>query len=350
MNGLRSGLVKKFKLTTPVVDEREVDAVRKVLESGWLTEGPVTREFEATVASYVGSKYAVATSNCTVALELCLKAYKVTGEVLIPDFTHPATVLAVINAGCTPILSDVQLDSYNMSPMIHDWAEAIMPVSWGGQPLGTPIYVGATTSVIIEDGACSLGSEFNGFKTGCGVTTCFSFHPRKIITCGQGGMVTTNDLKIANRIRELKRFGEGGTNGQFCDVLSAIGLVQMSKIEGIIDRRIEMARIYSELLREVPNVKVPEKHEHAKHTFQTYAIYLEKGDRDKIIVRLKEKGIETQIGTYALHLLPQFKKLKRIGPLTNSTKLYHNLLALPMAYTLTEENQKRVVTELKNYL
>lgn len=350
--------MKKFKLTTPVVDEREVDAVRKVLESGWLTEGPVTRRFEATVASYVGCKYAVATVNCTVALELCLKAYKVTGEVLIPDFTYPATALAVINAGCMPILSDVDLESYNMSPMIHDWADAVMPVSWGGQPLGTPIYAGATTPVIIEDGACSLGSEFNGFKTGCAITTCFSFHPTKNITTGEGGVITTNDRVIAEKIRALKNFGqtsyrnfEGyGSNGKMSDINAAVGLVQMGKLDGIVNRRIEMARIYGELLRNVSDVVVPSKHLDAKHTYQCYAVYLKNGNRDEIIRKLAEKNIETQIGTYALHMLKPFKKCKRAGSLKNSAKLYQNLLRLPMSYDLTEENQQFVVEELKKCL
>lgn len=358
-------------LTKPLIDGRELDAVQRVLESGWLTEGPVTAELERKVASYVGSKYAIVVCNCTVALTLCLKAYKVTGEVLIPDFTHPATAQAVINAGAHPILSDVDLDTHNISLSGHSWADATIPVSWGGNPEWCVPY----DTLIVEDGACSLGSEFEETKTGSKYTTCFSFHPRKVITCGEGGVITTNDEKIMRRLRSLKNFGESsdvllsqkwdgnydyqrwckgkvdfngnGTNAKISDILSAICLVQMNKIDEIINKRVEMARVYTELLDDVRGVVVPSVHPNAKHTFQTYAVRLEKGDRDKCISKLAEKGIETQIGTYALHLLSRFKKLKRIGPLTNSTRLYHNLLALPMAYDLSEEDQQFVVEALK---
>ena len=329
-------------LTKPYVDGREVEAVRRVLESGWLTEGSVTAELERKVAEYVGSKYAVAVCNCTVAIELCLKAYNVKGDVLIPDFTHPATAQAVINASCNPILSDVDLETYNMHGNIHNWANTSIPVSWGGNPFWS-----CHKSTIIEDGACSLGAEFMGKKTGQTFTTCFSFHPRKLITCGEGGIVTTNDEKIAERIRELKRFGVGGGNYKLNDISSAIVLLQLDKIDKIVDERIEMAKVYGELLDDVRGVVAPHVHPDAKHTYQTYAVYLERDDRDQIIVKLAERGIETQIGTYALHELDAFKHLKRIGPLTNSSKLYHRLLALPMAYDLTVEDQQCVVEALK---
>jgi len=337
------------RLTEPVIDEREAEAARKVLESGWLVEGEVTRRFEHRVAEYVGASHAVATCNCTVALELCLKALNIKGEVVIPAFTHPATAQAVFNAGATPVFIDVDLGTYNIKPQIPS-CDAVIPVSWGGNPLSDHLcFCGAETQWI-QDAACSLGSEFAGKKTGWNGTTCFSFHPRKIVTCAQGGMVTTNSASLAAKIRDLKNFGEDGGNYKFDDVRAAIGVTQMSKIDGIIEKRIKMAVTYNDLLGNVEGVKPPQKHPLAKHTYQTYAVYLERGDRDKAILKLAEKNIETQVGAYALHLLPQFKNVKRVGALTNSEFLHRNLLALPMAHSMTDEDQKRVVTELKEVL
>ena len=346
-----------MKLTEPVVDDREVEAVRKILESGWLTEGEATRQFERKVAEYVGAEYAIATCNCTVALELCLKAYDIQGEVVVPDFTHPATANAVVNAGATPVLVDVNLDTYNINFNEIPRSNAMIPVSWAGNPLGFYSYYVEDDFQIVEDAACSLGAEFATYKTGSLAPSCFSFHPRKIISCGQGGMVTTNNEELATKIRALKNFGyndgfkhKHGTNYKFNDVSSAIGLAQMEKINSIIEKRIKMAKTYDDLLANVPKVKPPQKHPLAKHTYQTYAVYLETGNRDQIIAKLAEKDIETQIGTYALHLLPAFKDAKRIGSLSNAEKLHYNLLALPMSYKLTEEDQKCVVTELKSYV
>lgn len=347
--------MSKFKvpLIRPNVGAEEAEAVRKVIESGWLAEGSVTEEFERRLAEYVGGKYAVATTNCTVALELCLKAQNIKGEVIVPDFTYPGTANAVYNAGATPVLVDVNLDTYNIDLNHNPKADAVMPVSWGGNPLWT--YPHGVK--IIEDAACSLGSQFNGSKTGSGWTTCFSFHPRKLLACGHGGMVTTDDEQLANNVRALKNFGytdnftyKYGTNNKLGDVLSAIGIVQLGKLELTINKRIDMAKIYNDLLSEVSQVRVPWKHELARHTYQTYAVYLETGDRDTIIHRFAQEGIETQIGTYALHLLPAFKDTKRIGPLRNAALLYQHLLALPLYSGLSEETQKQIVTLLKGYV
>jgi perosamine synthetase len=331
-----------LRLTKPFFDSAEEDAVRDVLRSGWLAEGALTIQFESEVARYVGAKYGIAFCNCTVAMTLCLLAEKVQGRVAIPDFTHPATALAAINAGCTPVLCDVSLESYNM----NCWSEstdASIPVSWGGNPL-----VKYPRSMIVEDAACSLGASVDGYKTGSQFTTCFSFHPRKIITTGEGAVVTTNSRELAVRLRDLKRFGAGGGNYKFNDVAAAIGVAQLRKIEQIIKVRREMAEIYNVLLRDVDGIRTPVENGGVRHVYQTYAVLLEKGDRDMVITRLAKKGVETQIGTYALHCLPQFHRLKRMSKLENSEKLYHNLLALPMSYDLTFDDQKFVVAELKN--
>jgi dTDP-4-amino-4,6-dideoxygalactose transaminase len=327
-----------LRLTKPCIGKEESEAAAKVLESGWLAEGKITQQFEAELAKFVGVNHAVVVSNCTVAITLALQAHEVKGYVAIPDFTHPATATAVLNAGCHPYLCDTSLESYNI--IDAGTCQTTVPVSWAGNPLKNyPL------SCIIEDAACSLGAG----KTGKDFTTCFSFHPRKLLTCGEGGAVVSDNSYIIDKIRKLKNFGEKGGNYKLDDLRAAILIEQLKKLPTIIKRRREMAKVYSELLQEVKGATLPQASE--GHTYQTYAVLLGKHvDRDAIIQKLAAKSIETQIGTYALHLLPQFKSLRRFNELRNSELLYHNLLALPMAYDLTLEDQQHIVSELKNEL
>jgi dTDP-4-amino-4,6-dideoxygalactose transaminase len=360
---------KKIKLTEPVVGQEELQIIRKVLESGWLAEGPMTREFEAKLAQFTGAKYAIATTSCTTALELALRALHIKrgDEVIVPDFTYPATADAVSWVGANPVLVDVDISSYNINmneveKAINKKTRCLMPVSWGGNPLNIKALNELKEEYglyIIEDAACSLGSEFAGKKTGTMAdVTCFSFQARKVITTGEGGMITTDDEKLAEEIKSLKKFGmkptsngvefvKIGTNYKLCDILGAIGVKQMERIDVIIDRRIELASNYTKLLESIDFMKPPIKDEKAKHTYQTYAVYIEiEGIRDKIIQELKKENIETQIGTYALHLQKAFKNAKRSGDLATAEKLYENLLALPMCHSMTLADQEYVINEI----
>jgi len=364
---------RKIKLIEPVVGEEELQAIRSVLESGWLTEGPMTRKFEIKFADFVGSKHAVATSNCTTALELALRVLDIRpgDEVIVPDFTHPATGSVVVWIGAKPVLVDVDLFSYNIDAKEVEKAvtkntRCIIPVSWGGNPLNMRPLKKLKEEhdlFIVEDAACSIGAEYNGQKTGTMADmTCFSFHPRKVITTGEGGMITTDNDEYAEKVRSLKKFGvklvDGnskfvlhGTNYKLSDVLGAIGVKQMDKVEAIINKRIELAKRYTELLEDVDLIRAPRAEENVKHTYQTYAAYVEKeGMRDRMIAELGEKGIETQIGTYALHMQPSFRKTKRIGKLERAEKLDRNLLALPMCHSMTRVDKEYVVSEIKRIL
>jgi perosamine synthetase len=364
---------KRIDLIEPVVGEEEIKEVSKVLRSGWLTEGKKTKEFEDEVKSYVGVEYAFATTSCTTALELALKAVEVGAgdEVIVPDFTHPSTGNVVSWIGAKPVLVDVDLSSCNIDPIEAEKAitkktKCIIPVSWGGNPLNMKPLLELKEKYgvfIIEDAACSLGSEYKGKKTGTQADiTCFSFHPRKVITTGEGGMAVTNNRLYAERLGQLKKFGIKTTDGQIefvgsgincklSDVLGAIGVAQMKKIGAITKRRIELANNYDKLLREKDLVRIPEKRKEAKHIYQTYAAYIKRdGIRDKIIADLRTKNIETQIGTYALHLQPSYRQVRRIGKLERAEKLYRNLLALPMCHSMAYEDQKYAVAEVQNSL
>lgn len=373
MNLVGERMRKKIKLIEPVVGEEEIRNVSKVLRSGWLTEGQQTKEFEERVKKYIDVKYAIATTSCTTAFELALRALDIgpEDEVIVPDFTHPATADIVRWIGAKPVLVDVNLFSYNVDPdeiekAITEKTRCIVPVSWGGNPLNMKPLNALKEKYdlfIVEDAACSLGAECNGKKTGTMADiTCFSFHPRKTITTGEGGMAVTDNSVYAEKLESLKKFGmktkngetkfvRCGTNYKLSDILGAVGVEQMKKIDAIINRRIELANYYNKLLAEVDPIRVPEKRENTKHVYQTYATYIEKeGVRDKIIQDLQKKNIETQIGTYALHLQPSFERVKKIGKLERSERLYKNLLTLPMCHSMTEKDQKYVISEIENLL
>jgi len=364
---------KKIKLIEPVIGEEEINRVTEVLRSGWLTEGQQTKEFEERVKRFLGVRYAVATTSCTTALEVALKALGIGpgDEVIVPDFTHPATGNIVRWIGATPVLVDVDLHSYNIDPeevnkAVTRKTRCVIPVSWGGNPLDfEPLNKVKEEHdlFIVEDAACSIGSEYKGVKTGTiADVTCLSFHPRKSITTGEGGMVVTNNPVYGERFAGLKKFGIDpksaeirfvgeGTNYKLSDILGAIGVEQMNKIETIINRRIELAKHYDKLLAGVDSVKLPEKREEAKHVYQTYAVYIEReGARDKLITHLRKKDIETQIGTYALHRQPSYAKAKKIGRLERADKLFRNLLALPMCHSMTRRDQERVTSEIETFL
>jgi dTDP-4-amino-4,6-dideoxygalactose transaminase len=340
--------------------------VRGVLESGYLTEGAITHKFESAISTYIGIKHAIATTNCTTALEISLKVMGigVGDEVLVPDFTYPATAQAVENVGGTPVLVDVDLYTRQITAIeiengISTKTRCVIPVSLFGYAIELePIKKLQREHgfYILEDAACSLGVEINGEKVGKQAdVSCFSFHPRKLITTGEGGMIVTNNDDWAEQIRMYKKFGMDrksqyvfyGTNCKLSDILSAVGLAQLEKIDKIIDMRIEKAKIYNELLASIDKITLPPGDGNIRNTYQSYTILLDSAlDRDKIMNILRAHGIEAQIGTYALSQLPHFKNTKKIGTLENSHRLYKSLLTLPLHHQLTNEDQEYIVNTI----
>jgi len=363
---------RQIRLIEPVVGSEEEQMVAQVLKSGWLSEGPMTKKFEELVRDFTGAKHAVAATSCTTAMEMGLRAMDIEqgDRILIPDFTHPATADAVLAVGAKPVLIDVDLFTYNIDydemRKAGKKARAAIPVSWGGYPMDKRDFDGLKKDydiLIMEDAACSLGSECRGIKTGTMADiTCYSFHPRKVITTGEGGMITTDNDEYAERVRSLKNFGVGkvgaemhflryGTNYKMSDILAAVGVAQMGKLPKIIEKRIELAGYYDKLLSEVEGIRSPKRSGDVKHIYQTYAAYVEiEGARDKLMQHLRSSGAEAQIGTYALHVEPYYSNLEKQGDLTNSKLLYQNLLALPMCHTMTREDQEFVVSLIKRFL
>ncbi len=358
---------KTIPLAVPDIGDDELQAIKEVLGTGFLTEGITTKEFEKAVANYVGVKHAIAVTSCTTGLHAVLECLNIKGqEVIVPDYTYPATAEAVVLAGGKPVLVDVELDSMNMTSEILEEAydenmTVFSPVSWAGVPLELEIYKKAKNLNLkmLEDSACSLGAKIGEEFVGkIADFSCFSFHPRKVITTGEGGMITTDDDKIAEKCYSYKHFGAKGasfemigTNYKMSNVLSAIGLVQMKKIEKIVSDRISKAKTYQELLEKIKNIKPAYVGKNTRQTFQSYTCYVEKdGYRDKIREELAKEGIQSQIGTYALHLEPAYKNMKKRGDLKNSELLFKNALTLPLHKNMTQEDQEKISKIISNTL
>jgi perosamine synthetase len=358
---------KLIPLAVPDIGNEELEEIKNVMSTGFLTEGKTTQEFEQVVAEYVGVKHAIAVTSCTTGLHAVFEALDIKGqEVIVPDYTYPATAEAVVLAGGIPVLADVDLNSMNMTEQIledayNDTMKVFCPVSWAGVPLDESIYSKAKKLGLkcLEDAACSLGAKIGSQHIGkIADYSCFSFHPRKVITTGEGGMITTDDDEVAEKCYSFKHFGAKGTsfetigtNYKLSNILSAVGVIQMKKIEKIIETRIEKAKIYEELISKINHIKPAYTGKNTRQTFQSYTCYVEKeGYRDKIRQALNDENIQSQIGTYALHLEPAYKNMKKVGKLENSEKLFHNALTLPLHKNLTLEDQEKISSIIKYVL
>ena len=350
---------KLIPLAVPDIGDDEIEEIKKVMGTGFLTEGATTKEFEQMVAEYLGVKHAIAVTSCTTGLHAVLHCLDIKGqEVVVPDYTYPATAEAVVLAGGIPVLVDVDLESMNMTSEIleesyNEKMTVFSPVSWAGVPLEKEIYQKAKKLDLkmLEDAACSLGAKINEDYVGkIADYSCFSFHPRKVITTGEGGMITTDNDEMFEKCYSFKHFGAKGssfetigTNYKLSNVLSAIGVIQMKKIDKIVETRIQKAKIYEEMLSKIDNIKPAYVGKNTRQTFQSYTCYVEKENyRDKIRNALADENIQSQIGTYALHLEPAYKNMKKVGNLENSTKLFNNALTLPLHKNLTNEDQEKI--------
>jgi len=352
-------------LLKPYFDAEEMKEIAGVLDSGWVSQGPKAKEFEKAVCKYTGAKHAITVINCTAALHLSLLSIGVKkgDEVLVADYTFPATGHAVLYCGAKPVFVDVDRKTYNIDPeLIHSKltkrTKAIIPVHTFGQPadMGPIMEIAENHDLkVIEDAACALGAKYNDeFAGTIGDIGCFSFHARKGITTGEGGMAVTNDKKTADRIRLLSVFGmkatwdrekgdkhpvqkftDMGFNYKMSDILAAVGVVQMKRIEGIIKRKLKLARHWDKKLEEIDLIEKPFVARNVRPVYQSYVTQIDrKINRNRLISELKTKGVQTQIGTYASHTQPVYKSKDRCPV---SLDLYKRSLALPMYYSLTLE-------------
>jgi perosamine synthetase len=364
-----------IRLAIPYTDEDEINEIRTVLASGYLTQGPKVAEFERLIAEYVGAKYAFATSSATTALHLSLAVLDIGAdeEVLIPDFTFPATANVVVQQGGRPVLVDIDLETFNvnlddLASKITPRTKAIMPVHAFGLAANMgPILELATQHgvAVIEDAACAIGTTYNGQQCGSmGALGCYSFHPRKVITTGEGGMIVTNDANLAERISLLRshggvrkdgrfRFEAAGYNYRLSDVLGAMGVAQMRKLDNLITRKRDLAAALTVLIADIPGVQTPSIPAWGGHIFQSYVTLLDEGiDRDAVIARMREAGVETTLGTYALHAEPFFSNTfgYQPGDLPCSYQAYRQSLTLPLYPQMSEDDLEQVAAALRHSL
>lgn len=342
-------------LTKPDVEYAEVaQDIEKIISSGRLTQGPYILEFEEAVADYIGVKHAVSTTSATTALHLSLIAggIKPGDEVLVSDFTFPASVNAIIQTGAIPVLVDClsgrfDLDVKDARRKASPNTKAIMPIDPFGQPADhNSIQELANDNglLVVEDAACAMGSVYEGNNCGslkdCG---CFSFHPRKLISTGEGGMITTNDDTLAEKARILRSHGsvqapvgqsfiENGFNYRLSEIAAALGLAQIRRIDGILSKRRELAELYIKHLSDLEGVSIPISVDLKACNFQSFVVKLDALiDRDLVIRHFAENGIETTLGTYAVHSHPAFSRFSGSpGDLPHSYMAQQQSLTLPL--------------------
>lgn len=364
-----------IKLLIPEIDNREIRAIKRVLSSGWLIQGKEVKKFEKLIAKFIGTKYAVAVNSCTSALHLSLLALGIGrgDEVITSDFTFPATANVIELTGAKSIFVDINLNTLNIDTSqiekkITSKTKAIIPVHLFGQSADMdPIIKLARKHKlkIIEDAACALGATYRGKKCGnFGNLGCFSFHPRKAITTGDGGMIVTNNVKLAKKLRLLRNHGMvrskqkidfilPGFNNRMTEMQAAMGIIQMNKLNKTIQQRQKMAKIYDKLLSNAKGIKIPRKTKNTNHIYQTYAILLDnKINRDGLIKKLKRQGVETNIATYAMHRTHYYKKKYSLLPrnFPNSEIAFKKALALPIYSKLTETDVRFIAKKIKTML
>jgi len=366
-----------IRLTIPTIEDDDLQAVQDAVASGFLVQGPRVAAFERAVAERVGVKHAVAVSNCTCALHLALLALDVRpGDLcVVTAYSWVSTANVVELCGARPVFVDVDLSTYNidldrlekvLSQLMSNYAtarrvKAVLPVHTFGHMAdmqGLIDLCGRWNLSVVEDAACALGATLHGQQAGSwGEMGCFSFHPRKAITTGEGGMVTTNDDAIARRLRALRNHGLDpeaasdfiipGHNYRLTEFQAGLGSTQMTKLQRIIDARCTAAHRYDELLDGSP-LQSPRVMSGAGHIYQSYVTLLPAEaapQRADLIRRAKEAGVETQIGTIHMPLTTFYRNQYgyRLGDFPTTDAVAARALALPLYETINAQLQRTVV-------
>src|SRR5450631_3678758 len=329
MSTLSTPVTKMIPVARPYVGAEEEQAVIEVLRSGWLTQGPRVAEFEAKFSEYIGCKYSVAVSSCTTALHLALVASGIGpgDEVICPSLSFIATANSITYAGATPIFGDIDPHTYNLDPerieeVVSPRTKAILVVHQIGLPAEMIAILAVAAKhglAVIEDAACAIGSEYDGNLIGkpLGSMACFSFHPRKVLTTGEGGMITTNDSQLAESLRRLRQhamsmsdvarhnakqvsaetYDEVGFNFRMTDMQAAVGITQLGRLDAFLQRRRYLAARYTESLRTLPWLQTPIVPAGSLSNYQSYMVRLKDGsaaERDAIMQELLEKNISSR--------------------------------------------------------
>ena len=362
-----------IRVASPDITDEDLAAVVAVLRSGQLVQGRYVAEFERRLAPITGTAHVVAVSNCTAALHLTLVALGIGAgdRVAVTAYSWPATANAIVLAGATPVFVDIDPITFNIDPealsdtLSRQQVKAVMVVhAFGGMadmPRINDVALRAG-ALVIEDAACALGAMLGGRPAGAwGAAACFSFHPRKAVTTGEGGAVSTDDESLATRLRILRNHGQdphsptpefimAGYNLRLTDFQAVLGTGQLTRWPHLVSARRRAAGVYDDLLAE-SEVGVPGALEPASHTYQSYTVLLPVDvapRRGAIIAALRERGVETTIGTVHIPLTTHYRNAYggRVGQFPITDDVAARALALPLHSKLKREDQERVVREL----
>lgn len=375
---------RQIQISLPSTGDEEWQATREPLTTGWLTQGPKVAQFERDFGEFHGVKHALATTSCTTGLHLILAALGIGqgDEVIVPSFTWVATANVVLYCGATPVLADVDRRTYNIDPAdvarkLGPRTKAVIAVHLFGLcadmdalravlPAGMPI---------IEDAACAAGASYKGVHAGSlGLAAAFSFHPRKSITTGEGGMVTTNDdrlAEVANMLRNhgasiseeqrhkgprpylLPEFNLLGFNYRMTDLQGAVGIVQLTKLNRFVAERDEWASWYMGELAAIPWLRMPQRPADGKHAWQAFVTYVDPDTaplpRNEIMERLQRKGIATRPGTHAIHLLGYYRDRLGSQPddLPGARDCDAHTMAIPLHNRMVAADYRYIVDAIK---
>ena len=371
-------------ISLPVTGNEEWLALKEPLETGWLTAGPKVRAFEDAFAERHQVKYAVAVTSATTALHLALIALNIKAgdQVIVPAFTWVSTANVVLYQGAEVVFCDIDPNTFNLDPKklkekITPKTKAIMVVHLFGMcaPMDE-IKTIAGDIPLIEDGACAAGSAYKGVPAGgLGLMGCFSFHPRKSITTGEGGMITTNDDVLGKKLQILRNHGASiseeqrhhgakpyilpdfnvlGYNYRMTDLQGAIGVVQLKKLDKFIDERAQWATYYKKELASISWLSLPDFSDDYKHGWQSFVLIIDEEkapcSRNEIMERLQEKGISTRPGTHAVHMLGFYREKYSIQPqdYPGSQIANDKSISIPIHNRMVKEDFEYIVHTIKN--
>jgi perosamine synthetase len=375
--------MKPINITAPSFDESEIELIRSVLASGWVTQGPMTTRFEHSVAEAQGVRHAMACTSCTAALHLAGMALGLGpgDEVVVPAFSWITSAHTAEYCGARAVFCDIDLSTYNLDPSclasaITERTKAVVAVHLFGlaAPMDEIRALCASRGIkIVEDAACAIGTTYHGRPVGgLGDIGCFSFHPRKVVTTGEGGMVTTNHDEIAAAVSSLRNHGATGLppdetqgpwsmatfdrmgfNLRLSDIQASVGVAQMAKLPRLLEERRSRAERYNQLLGKLPDLQLPLAGDVKGHSYQSYVIRITAGGRARrnaIMTFLEEKGIQTRPGTHAIHRLGYFRKKYNIDSksFANSATAEDTTITLPIIPNMTHVQQNTVAQELIN--
>jgi len=364
----------------PWITKEDKKSVMTALSQRWLTAGPNLKKFESKISKFLGTKYACGVGSATHALHLTVKALGIgpNDQVIIPTFTFVATANSVAYCGAEPVFADVDLNTFNIMPeqikkKITPKTKAVIAVHYGGQSCDMDTIKAITKKnklFLIEDCAHALGSIYKNRKCGnIGISGCFSFYPTKIITTGEGGMVSTNNFKLSKKIRMLRSQGvdipaekreksakwkydvlDLGYNYRLDEIRASLGLSQASRISEINKLRKKIASKYDNLLKNVPGISIPAVKQNRNHIYHLYTIKIEKNyhlTRDQLFLKLHKNGIGTSVQYYPLHLMSYYRNQNKKNDFPNATKLKDQVLCLPIFPKMTTKQVEFVGSIIK---